>query len=287
MSLNRLVNRTHRPMPKSDPGVAVSLGSAFLGYYAHAGFLNGLNEAGIFPGKICGASAGALAASLYAAGVQGDELRDFVMDRNLKKAFIDPGFLYRWFPMLVFGQPVGLLSGKSAIKYFEGKLPVSRIENCPSAELAIAVSNLRKKKCPILKEGPLAQSIVASCSVPILFGEQEIEGERYFDGGILHESPLEHYFEDDGIHTIIVHRVDYPNPKKRYFFIHDIFTASHAMFSAEITDYRKREAELRGKRLIFVDTHHAHPGLLQSQEKKLAFYLKGKETGESTLKALR
>jgi hypothetical protein len=38
------------------------------------------------------------------------------------------------------------------------------------------------------------------------------------------------------------------------------FTASHDMFSAEITGYRKREAEFRGRRLIFVDTQHAHPG---------------------------
>jgi len=266
-------------MSKADPGIAVSLGSAFLGYYAHTGFLNGLNEQGIFPGKICGASAGALVASLYASGMQGDELRKFILDRELKKAFIDPGFLYRWIPMLFFGQPTGLLNGKRAIKFLEESLPVSKIEDCSKAELAIAVSNLRKKICPILQEGPLAQAISASCSVPGLFGEQEIAGERYFDGGILHESPLDHYFPDDEIHTIIVHRVDYPNPKKKHFFVHDIFTASHDMFSAEITGYRKREAEFRGKRLIFCDTHHPHPGLLQSQEKKEAFYEKGCETG--------
>jgi hypothetical protein len=64
------------------------------------------------------------------------------------------------------------------------------------------------------------------------------------------------------------------------------FTASHDMFSAEITGYRKREAEFRGKRLIFVDTQHAHPGLLQSQEKKALFYEKGKETGGSVVEMI-
>lgn len=277
---------TNIPTTTGDPGVAVSLGSAFLGYYAHAGFLTGLNEQGIFPGKICGASAGALAASLYATGVQGEALKDFVMNRKLKRAFIDFGFLYRWFPMLIFGQPVGLLNGKRAIKYLQEHLPVSDIEDSMEAELAIAVSNLRKKECPMLTEGPLARAIIASCSVPILFGEQEIDGERYFDGGILHESPLEHYFDDEEVHTIIVHRIDYPNPDKRHFFIHDMFTASHEMFSTDIINYRKKEAERRGKRLIFADTHHPHPGLFQSQEEKGRFYESGWNTGLQ-MKSLR
>jgi len=266
--------------PANNPGIAVSLGSAFLGYYAHAGFLTGLNDQGIFPAKISGASAGALTAALYSSGIQKNDLRDFVLNRDLKKAFLDPGFLYRWLPMLL-GKPLGLLSGKRAVHYFEKHLPVSRIEDAPAAELAIAVSNLRKNDCPILKNGPLAPAIIASCAVPVLFGEQEIGGERYFDGGILHESPLDHYLHDDEIHTIIVHRVDYPTSKKPSFSLHNIFTSSHRIFTTEIFDYRKREAERLGKRLVIVDTHHAHPGLLQSQEKKQHFYDQGTTTGKS------
>ena len=37
---------------RSDPRVALFLGSAFLGIYAHGGFFCGLNEAGVFPSHI-------------------------------------------------------------------------------------------------------------------------------------------------------------------------------------------------------------------------------------------
>jgi predicted acylesterase/phospholipase RssA len=50
-----------RPPPmeqKVTPGLAVALGSSLLGYYAHAGFLNGLAAAGLHPARISGASAG-------------------------------------------------------------------------------------------------------------------------------------------------------------------------------------------------------------------------------------
>ena len=63
--------------PKAEtpnPGIALALGSAFLGIYAHGGFLCGLNKAGVFPGHVAGASAGAMAGGFYASGMRGAEL---------------------------------------------------------------------------------------------------------------------------------------------------------------------------------------------------------------------
>jgi NTE family protein len=70
---------------KSDPGVALALGSAFLGMYAHAGFLCGLNQAGVFPGHIAGASAGAMAGGFYAAGLRDSELEAAILCGKLKR----------------------------------------------------------------------------------------------------------------------------------------------------------------------------------------------------------
>ncbi|YCM46535.1 patatin-like phospholipase family protein [Verrucomicrobiaceae bacterium 227] len=265
---------------KTDPGIALSLGSAFLGYDTHAGFLSGLNQCGIFPGKTSGASAGALAAALYAAGIRDTDLQQFLLSPRFKRAFLDPGFLYRWIPMLVLGQPTGLLSGKNMVNFLKKELPVQNIEDCPDAELSISVSNLRKQEHPVLTTGPLANSIMASCSVPLLFSEQEIKGERYFDGGILQEAPIEHFLDDPGIHTIIVHRVNYPGQKKRrFFFIHDVFTASHNTLTASILSFQKREAAMRGKKLIFLETIHSHPGFFPKRARREEFHRIGMETG--------
>jgi len=265
---------------KTDPGIALSLGSAFLGYDTHAGFLSGINQCGIFPGKTSGASAGALAAALYASGIRDTELQKFLLNPRFKQAFLDPGFLYRWFPMLVLGQPTGLLSGKNMVRFLKKNLPVQKIEDCPNTELSISVSNLRDQEHPVLTTGPLANSIMASCSVPLLFSEQEINGVRYFDGGILQEAPIKHFLDDPKIHTIIVHRVNYPGPKKRrFFFIHDVFTASHNTLTASILSFQKREAKMRRKKLIFLETTHAHPGLFPGRTRREEFFQSGLETG--------
>jgi len=265
---------------KTDPGIALSLGSAFLGYDTHAGFLSGLNQCGIFPGKTSGASAGALAAALYAAGLRDKELQEFLLSPRFKRAFLDLGFLYRWFPSLVLGQPVGLLSGKNMVKFLTKELPVQQIEDCPNTKLSISVSNLRKQKHPALTAGPLAKAIMASCSVPLLFSEQEINGERYFDGGILQEAPIDHFLGDPEIHTIIVHRVTYPErKKKRFFFVHDVFTASHNTLTSSILTHQKREAQVRGKKLIFLETIHPHPGVFPKRVRREEFFQSGLETG--------
>ena len=264
----------------TDPGIALSLGSAFLGYDTHAGFLSGLNQCGIFPGKTSGASAGALAAALYAAGLCDNDLQEFLLSPRFKRAFLDPGFLYRWFPSLVLGQPVGLLSGKNMVNFLTKELPVQQIEDCPNTKLSISVSNLRKQEHPALTTGPLAKAIMASCSVPLLFSEQEINGERYFDGGILQEVPIDHFLDDPEIHTIIVHRVTYPSPKKkRFFFVHDIFTSSHHTLTASILSHQKREAQFRGKKLIFLETTHSHPGIFPKRSLREEFFQSGMETG--------
>ena len=53
-------------LPPSDPGLALCLSSSFFGYYAHLGLLSAMEAKGIRPGRISGASAGALAGGLFA-----------------------------------------------------------------------------------------------------------------------------------------------------------------------------------------------------------------------------
>ncbi|WP_411827539.1 patatin-like phospholipase family protein [Luteolibacter sp. AS25] len=263
-----------------DPGIAVALGSAFLGVYAHSGFLCGLNKAGIFPAHIAGSSAGAIAGGLYAAGLRDGELQKAALSSELKSSYFDPYFAFRSAPMGV-GILTGLLSGKRTISHLEELLPVHNIEDCQNASLHIAVTEFRGNRAEFLTNGPLAKSIMASCAVPILFLEQEISGKKYHDGGILHELPIAPFVENPDIHTIIVHDVAYPkatNMKK--LRIGSIFGSSHRMMNQELFAFRRLEAERNGKKVILLQTNHPHPGLLQSAGKKLQFFQAGESTAQ-------
>lgn len=267
---------------KADPGVALALGSAFLGIYAHGGFLCGLNEAGVFPGHIAGASAGAMAAGFYAAGLRGTELEAAILCGKLKRSYPDFSMLARFAPMFFIGRLSGLMHGKRVISHLEKCLPVAKIEDTPEVKLKIAVTDLRGFAGSFLDSGPLAKSMMASCSVPLLFTEQLIGETRYHDGGILHELPLEPFLNDPTIHTIIVHNISYPTRiKGRHLGISAAFSHSHQIMNDALFAYRRAEAERNGKRVILIATNHPHPGVFQTKAAKKRFFEAGHSSGLS------
>ena len=270
------------PTGKADSGVALALGSAFLGMYAHGGFLCGLNHAGIFPGHISGASAGAMAAGFYAAGLRDRKLESAILCDTLKRSYPDPGMLARLAPMCFMGRLSGLMHGKRVVRHLEKLLPVAEIENTPEVKLKIAVTDLRGFSGGFLESGPLAQSMMASCSVPLLFTEQRIGETLYHDGGILHQLPIEPYLRDPSIHTIIIHRINYSTrAKRRHLGISAAFSNSHQIMNDSLFAYRQTEAERNGKRVILIETHHSHPGLFQTKAAKKRFFDAGHGSGLS------
>jgi NTE family protein len=263
-----------------DPGIAVALGSAFLGMYAHSGFLCGLNEAGIFPGHISGASAGAIAGGFYASGLRGPALKKAVLAGKFKRSFVDAGLLFRWVPMVFFGTLTGILNGRRVVKYLRRTLPVTSMEEIPGVKLSLAVTDIRNSRGLFLTNGPLAESIMASCSVPLLFAGQRIGGTEFHDGGILHELPLEPFLDDPNIHTIILHKLTYPEcPSPRTLKIPAVFCNSHRTLNEALLGFRLREAERNGKRVIFIETDHSYPGFFQSKEKKKKYFENGYQAG--------
>jgi len=267
---------------KADHGIALALGSAFLGMYAHGGFLCGLNHAGIFPGHIAGASAGAMAAGFYAAGLRASELQAAILCGKLKRSYPDLSFLMRVAPMFFIGRLSGLMHGKRVVRHLEKLLPVGAIEDTPEVKLNIAVTDLRGFEGGFLDRGPLAKAMMASCSVPLLFTEQRIGEKSYHDGGILHELPLEPFLHDTAIHTIIVHNVAYPRRiKRRHLGISAAFSHSHQIMNDALFTYRCAEAERNGKRVILIETKHPHPGVFQTKAAKKRFFEVGQTSGLS------
>lgn len=265
------------------PGLAIALGSSFLGYYAHAGFLNGLAAAGLHPERLSGASAGALAGSLHAAGIRGDDLKAAVLDPGLRWSFFDWAALWRLPGVCTSFWSSGLLSGKHAVKKLHSILNGVDLSTLISPVMDIAVTDADLHRTEILRSGPLAELIVASCAVPCLIGIQRVGGKRYLDGGVACEAPFEHWLDDPTIDTIVVHRIRHEEnsgPAVSWETIATSIGASHQTVCNELHRHRTELARMKGKRLIEIDTITPVPGML-SQGRAPLCYERGFESGKA------
>jgi NTE family protein len=151
----------------------LALGAGFFGFFAHAGVLAALEEAGLRPQRVVGASAGALAGGLWAAGTPAAELADAFTGLR-RSDFWDPAW------------PIGgLLRGHKLRELLHARLDVrgvSHIEQC-AIPFAAVVHDVAAGRPRALERGPLESAIRASCAVPLLFRPVRRGGRILVDGG--------------------------------------------------------------------------------------------------------
>lgn len=260
-------------------GLAVALGSSFLGYYAHAGFMNGLAAAGVIPERISGASAGAISGSLFAAGLRGNALENAALDPALRWSFFDWGAIHR-FPGVATGLGAsGLLSGAGAVKHLRALVADTDLSSLHQPSMEIAVTDAANHRPEILRTGPLAELIVASCAVPGLMRIQSVGGARYIDGGVACEIPFEQWLDEPAVETILIHRILRGNPgvRTRQTLFHAIGSV-HRTVCGEFHRHRSGLAQAKGKRLIEIETTTPAPALLSSRHSRECYDL-GYESG--------
>jgi NTE family protein len=147
----------------------LTLSAGFFGFFAHCGLLAALDEAGLRPTRLSGASAGALVAGAWAAGVEVAQLRDELC-RLRREDFWDPA------------PGPGLLRGRLFRRRLEQLLPVRSFEEC-RRPLAVSVFDLLSRRTRVRDRGELAPAIHASCAVPFLFQPVLLDGRPCLDGG--------------------------------------------------------------------------------------------------------
>lgn len=264
--------------PSPAGKTAVSLASSFLGVYAHAGFLSGLEEAGIVPDLIAGASAGALAGAFYATGLRGEDLKSAALDPALRWSFADAGAIWRLPGVLTAFWSSGLFDGRRAVRHLRGILGDRDLSSLP---LDIAVTDADQQRPVVLDSGPLAELVVASCAVPGLITIQQVGDRRYLDGGIANEAPFDHWLDDPGIGTIIIHRIrhkDGSGPTVNWETVATAVGVAHHSVCSELRRHRLEAARLKGKRVIEVETLTPFPGIF-SQKRAPFCHERGFETG--------
>lgn len=159
---------------KKEIGLVLSGGGARG--IAHIGVLKALNELNIHPTVISGSSAGAIIGVLYAMGLSSKEMLDFVGHSSLWKFF-----RLEWSS-----------GGLSNLNYLKERLiQIGIPDNFEdlNKKLFVCTTNLTKGNSEIFHEGPLLDTILASCSIPLVFKPVIIKGETHADGGILNNLP--------------------------------------------------------------------------------------------------
>ena len=144
---------------------------------AHVGILRALLEHDIVPNRLVGVSAGAIVATLYAAGKHPDEMMSAVAETSLIK-------------LVKFGMPT---TGLTKLDHLQERV----LEVVPTDDFAslkyplhIGVTNLNKGQLELRNSGSLSTTLAASCSIPFVFKPVLIDDSHCVDGGVICNMPV-------------------------------------------------------------------------------------------------
>lgn len=175
---------------QTSPRIALVLsGGGALGY-AHIGVLQALDESGIKPSIIAGTSMGAIVGALYSQGYSGKQLFEFVKQRRLNT-------LYRNIHVSFLNINRGLGSYKHVKNLLNDAIPHNSFDSLGIPFICVG-TNIQTGKPEVRCSGSnLAEWVLASASIPIVFKPQLIDGEYYCDGGFVDNLPANYLPEDN------------------------------------------------------------------------------------------
>ncbi|MEE4260556.1 MAG: patatin-like phospholipase family protein [Bacteroidales bacterium] len=151
-------------------------GGAALGA-AHIGVFRAFDELGLQIYCISGNSIGAYAATLFAFGINWKEQTELSNDM-------------KWLEVSNISiSKYGLLTNKKIGQKIVKAIGDEEFKNA-RIPLAIVASNLNTGVKIILKEGKVADAVMASTAIPGVFRPVEIDGKLLVDGGIVENVPV-------------------------------------------------------------------------------------------------
>lgn len=233
---------------------ALCLKSAFFGFFAHTGFVRGLQEIGFKPAIVTGSSSGAMIGALYATGKEMLEFESVVLGLK-KKDFWEGNSITLLGRLLKKGwnKSSGVLTGQATRKILYPYLGNKKFSELP-IKLGIAVSNLSKNKRELITEGNVLDAVMASIAFPFLYEVQEFQGQEFLDGGIGDGEPIKELILDPSIDRIVIHQVNNHRPVSKNL-LKRALDSSVQIIESETEDLKTLLAKEKGKKLIRLETN--------------------------------
>jgi NTE family protein len=198
--------------------LAIALGSGGARGIAHVAVLEVLDELGVRPTAIAGASAGALVGAAYAAGMSGRDIRRHIIAfaHNRSEVFRRLVAARAGSFASLFSGGFGSATQVDGEKFCEHFLPAALPQDFSELAIPLLViaSDLYRRHQVVLSSGPLRRAVAASMALPTLVRPIVIDDQILVDGGATNPLPFDHL---RGRADVIV-AVDIsgePNPARR------------------------------------------------------------------------
>jgi len=163
---------------KSNLKIGIALSGGGVRGISHLGVLKALNEVEIFPTKVSGSSAGAIAGAMYCQGYQPEEILKIIVETNFFR-FMRPAISLR-----------GILKMEIMAQLFQTYLPHNDFGQLKTP-LAVATTDIQRGRSIYFDEGELIHPLLASSCIPGMFEPILIDGKHLVDGGVLNNLPIE------------------------------------------------------------------------------------------------
>ncbi|QXW25348.1 patatin-like phospholipase family protein [Acinetobacter johnsonii] len=160
------------------PIVALVLGSGGARGYAHIGAIQVLEANGIKPDFIVGTSAGSIVGTLYASGLNAEEMREIAL--NMKPNDVREIRLAK----------KGVLDGKKVEEYVNKQVNNTPLELLKTPMYVVA-TELQQGRKMVFNAGNTGQAVRASVSIPSMFIPAVINHQEYVDGGLVSPVPVD------------------------------------------------------------------------------------------------
>ncbi len=176
-----------------DPSFSLILGAGGARGLAHIPVIEALDEMGLKPANISGASIGAVIGACYAAGMTGKDIRDFFLSLVARRTALATTLLTvrvgRFKDVKTFGNPL-LLDGEKLLQRFWPE-PVPHCFEDLSIPLTVVTTDFHARQERIYTSGALLPVIAASMAVPGAFQPVYYQNRILIDGGTINPLPLD------------------------------------------------------------------------------------------------
>ena len=181
--------------------LGIALGAGGANGLAHIAILEVLDEMGLRPHRITGASIGAVVGAMYASGMPASKMRELAnvtFAGSESNGFMDvvSGKAFKWLELVEFELGNGgLLDSQRILSRFYESIDVQNFSDL-EIPLDIVAGDLWDKTQVVLNSGPLLPAVQASMAIPGVFQPVTVGKRVLIDGGTVNPVPWDLLFDD-------------------------------------------------------------------------------------------
>lgn len=183
---------------KASPSVAIAFGGGGARGLAHIHVIEALDELGIRPVAIAGASIGAIMGAGMAAGLPGAHIREHTLSVIGNRSNVVNRLWSLRPPTMVAAMSGGIRMGQFNLeRILKAFLPPEIPAQFSELEIPLKVSATDYYgQCEkVVEEGEILKALAASAALPAIFMPVVIDGRVMIDGGIFNPVPYEHLYD--------------------------------------------------------------------------------------------